>query len=147
METATLQISSSTHAQLRELAAQTGQSIQTLVEEAIASYRRLGLSKKAKAQSREETSTSQPVLVPDELAEDPNILAYKALDKAFLQENAGKFAAFCHGTLVALSSDRAELFELVRREHPDAPCLVKKLATEERVVRFRRPRRILKMDS
>ena len=78
------------------------------------------------------------------LSDDRNAQAYKRLDKAFLEENEGKYAAFCDGALVASSGDKAMLLGRVRGEYPDRPCLVVKVTTQERVARFRRPRRMFK---
>jgi predicted transcriptional regulator len=143
--TATVRISTSSYEQLRELAAQTGQSMQSLMEEAISVYRRR-LSKKAlKEGSSTETSTRQVDIVSDELVDDPNVVAYEKLDAQFLRENAGKYAAICGGKLVALGPDRAKLLKIVREEHPGESCLVKKVSQQQRVAYFRRPWRVIKM--
>ncbi len=80
----------------------------------------------------------------DELSDDPNALAYKRLGKTFLEEHEGEYSAFSNGSLVGTSTDKAALLARMRKEHPAEPCLVVRIAKQERVVRFRRPRRMTK---
>lgn len=143
MTTATVRISTSTYEQLRELAAQTGRSMQSLMEEAISVYRRR-LSKRVVNETLSQEMSAQTEIV-DEVANDPNVIAYENLDAEFLRKNAGKYAAICKGHLVALGPDRAELLRTVRRGHPGEPFLVKKVSTKQRVAYFRRPRRVIKI--
>lgn len=142
MTTATVRITPSTREQLRELAELTGKSMQALMEEAVAAYRRRmpGLEERTPASTADRGAPRANR--DDELSDDPNALAYKRLGKAFLEENEGKYAAFCDGALVATSDDKATLFGRIRNEHPAQPCLVVKVATQ--VVRFRQPRRMSK---
>ena len=65
-------------------------------------------------------------------------------DTNFREENDGRFAAFSNGALVATSDDRAALFARIRKKHPGESFLVVKVAEQARVVRFRRPRRMIK---
>ena len=145
MTTATIRISTSSYEQLRELAAQTGQSMQSLMEEAISVYRGRFFKKVFNEGSSPEISARQTEVVSDELADDPNVIAYENLDAEFLRENAGKYAAICNGHLVAVGPDRAELLKVVRSGHPGEPFLVKKISAKQRVAHFRRPRRVIKM--
>ncbi len=137
MDTATVRVTLSTRDRLRELARRLEKSMQAVLGEAVEVYRKHALP--------ELTSSPSPSLAPESstFTGDPNVLAYESLDDDFLRRNAGKLAGFCDGRLVALSADRAELFEALAQEHPEEPCLVKELTVgEPRVVRFRRPRRM-----
>ncbi len=141
MTTATVRITTSTREQLRELAEQTGKSMQALIGEAVAAYRRRLPGQKVRPSASQADRVAPRAGMDDELQDDPNPQAYKRLGRAFLEENEGKYAAFCDGTLVAVSADKATLFGRIREEYPAQPCLVVKVATQERVVRFRRPQR------
>jgi len=142
MTTATVQIATSTREQLRELAEQTGKSIEALIGEAVAAYRRRlsGRGKRIPAES----AVSPPLDRSDELSSDPNVLAYEQLGPAFREENQGKYAAFRGGDLVAVSEDKAALLARIRAESAAQSCLVTRVTQEERIVRFRRPRRMFK---
>ncbi len=133
MTTATVRVSIPTRNLLRQLAKGLGKSMREVVEEAIEAYRR----------PEPDAGSKLGLTASESLAEDPNVLAFQALDEDFLDRNAGRFIAFCHGEAVAVCADRAELFKILAREHPDEPCLIKELTVgKPRVVRFRRPRRI-----
>lgn len=144
MTTATVRINISTRNELRELARQTGKSMQALLEEAVVAYRRRRTFGK-EAPGTEAASKSGREVRLDELADDRNALAYQKLGAAFREENEGKYAAFCQGHLLAVSADRIELLRLHRARYPGKPCFVVRVARQEKVARFRRPRRISRM--
>lgn len=147
MTTATVRITTSTREQLRELAKQTGKSMQALIGEAVVAYRQWLPGQKVQlSASQADRVAPRADMDDDELRNDPNTLAYKRLGRAFLEKNEGKYAAFRAGTLVAIAADKATLFDRIREEHPAQSCLVVKVATQERIVRFRRPRRVSKVD-
>ena len=147
MTTATVRITPPTRDQLRELAKQTGKSVQALLEEAVAVYRgRLAAPKMTPEGLRGSTEDSAArAFTQDELADDPNALAYKNLGRSFLAKNEGKYAAFCGGELVATSADKATVLARLRKEHPTQPSLVVKVEEQARVARFRRPRRMTRI--
>lgn len=142
MSTATVRVTLTTRDVLRELAKRLDKSVQTVLEEAVEAYRDRLL---ASPRDRSESSRAAEEL---DLSKDPNVVAFESLSSEDVRRDAGKVAAFCHGKLVALSSSRTELFEILARDHPEEPCLVKELAPgPQRVVQFRRPRRIAKPES
>ena len=144
MTTATVRINISTRNELRELARQTGKSMQALLEEAVVAYRRRRASGE-EAPIAEAVPKSGRGVGLDELADDRNALAYQRLGVAFRDKNEGKYAAFCEGRLLAISADRGELLRLHRAKYPGQPCFVVRVTRQEKVARFRRPRRISKM--
>ncbi len=131
MSTATVRITTSTHDQLRELADQTGKTMQALVGEAVATYRRLIPGQGTGVQASKAGKAAPHTAMEDELSGDPNALACRSLGKAFLEENEGKYAAFRDGVLVATAIDKAALFGRLQKEQPDQSCLVVKVASAE----------------
>lgn len=136
MSTATVRVTLHTRDALRDLAEHLDKSMQAVLAEAVESYRQRVLKRPTGAKASPDPESL-------ELSGDPNVVAFESLDDDYIRRNAGKTAAFCRGKLVALSASRAELFEILARDHANEPCLVKELTPgPPRVAHFRRPMRI-----
>lgn len=135
MPTATVRIGTPARDRLRALSRRLGKSMREVLEEAVEAYRRIKL----------ESDRKRGTAHSESLAQDPNVLAYQALDDDFLKDNAGRWVAFCDGDVVAIREDRESLFASLRQSHPVESCLIQELTPgKPRTVHFRRPRRMKK---
>lgn len=76
----------------------------------------------------------------EELAEDPNYVAYKAQEAELKEKYMGKWVAFHEGNLVAVEDNRETLFAKIR-ETGNTGFMYKEIVPVERVIRIRGPRR------
>ncbi len=82
------------------------------------------------------------VRIDQELAQDPNYIAYKGQEKQLKKEHLGRWVAFINGDLVAIESDKESLFKVLDLDFPGEGALVKEIVAEERIYHMGGPRRV-----
>jgi len=75
----------------------------------------------------------------DEIDNDQNYIAFKAMEVQLKQEHMGKWVAFADGQLVTIAEDKEALFKKTK-EMKITGFLFKEIVAEEKVYHFRSPK-------
>ena len=73
------------------------------------------------------------------LEEDPNYVAYKALEEKLKKDHMGEWVAFSDGKLVVVANDREALFKEAK-DKGLAGFFYHEIVAEERIIHLRSPR-------
>ncbi len=80
--------------------------------------------------------------VAEDLARDPNYVAYVREREMLEADHPGEHVGYCRGQRVALAPSNSEVFSRLDTQFPDEPCFVKRISREPRRITFPRPRKI-----
>ncbi len=91
----------------------------------------------------ENSMTALPeVEVAEDLAEDPNFIAYQREKETLRSDHEGKYVAYCRGRRVAIADSSQEIASALDSRFPDEECFVKLITREPRKIVFRRPHKL-----
>ena len=80
--------------------------------------------------------------VAEDLAQDPNYIAYDREREMLEAEHSGEYVGYCRGQRVALADSDSEIFTLLETRFPGEPCFVKRITQVPRRIKFLRPRKV-----
>lgn len=91
-------------------------------------------------EERNQNSKSSSEVRPEE---DPNWLAYKAMEAELKEKHMGKWVGFYDGQLVAVDDDKDAMLKKAMEATGHTGIMMKQIVEKERVIHMRSPRRVL----